>query len=430
MTIYHFVGIKGSGMSPLAQVLFEMGYQVQGSDVEKHFFTQIPLEQKGIKILPFDEKNIQSGLTVIAGNAFKDDHPELVRAAELGLPIIRYHVFLGELLKKYTSIAVTGTHGKTTTTGILAHVLKGIRPTSYLIGDGTGYGDAESEYFAFESCEYRRHFLAYHPDYCVMTNIDFDHPDYYHDIEDVFDAFQQMSLQVKKGIIACGDDPFLRKIQAEVAVTYYGFGAENDFQAINVKSQHNGTSFDVIVNNKDLGHFIIPNFGDHSVLNALGVIAVCFLENLEMELVKELLSTFKGVKRRFSEKVHGNQILIDDYAHHQTEILATIDSARKKYPNRELVAVFQPHTYSRTSKFLNEFAEALSKADKVYLCEIFGSARETNSELTIEVLREKIQGAEVLSEWNTDKLKKHENGVLIFMGAGDVQKFQQAYEKI
>jgi UDP-N-acetylmuramate--alanine ligase len=263
-----------------------------------------------------------------------------------------------------------------------------------------------------------------------MTNIDFDHPDYYHDIEDVFDAFQQMSLQVKKGIIACGDDPYLRKIQAEVAITYYGFGAENDFQAINVKSQHNGTSFDVIVKNSLLGHFIIPSFGDHSVLNALGVIAVCFLEDFEMELVKEQLLTFKGVKRRFSEKVHGNQVLIDDYAHHQTEILATIDSARKKYPNRELVAIFQPHTYSRTSKFLNEFAQALSKADKVYLCEIFGSARETNSELSIEVLREKIQGAEVLSELDTDKLKKHENGVLIFMGAGDVQKFQQAYEKI
>lgn len=430
MTIYHFVGIKGSGMSPLSQVLFDMGYQVQGSDVEKHFFTQVPLEQKGIKILPFDENNIQPGLTVIAGNAFKDDHPELIRASELGLPIIRYHVFLGELLKKYTSIAITGTHGKTSTTGLLAHVLKGMRPTSYLIGDGTGYGDAESEYFVFESCEYRRHFLAYHPDYCIMTNIDFDHPDYYRDIDDVFDAFQQMSHQVKKGIVACGDDSNLLKIQSDVAITYYGFGAHNEFQAKNVTSHNNGTSFDVFVKSEFIGNFTIPTFGDHNVLNALGVLSICYLENLEMETVKKHLLTFGGVKRRFSEKAHGSQILIDDYAHHHTEILATIDSARKKYPSKELVAIFQPHTYTRTSKFLNEFAEALSKADKVYLCDIFGSARETKGDMTIEVLCEKIENAETLSESTTEKLKVHENSVLIFMGAGDVQKFQAAYEKL
>ncbi len=141
MTIYHFVGIKGSGMSALAQILHDMNFQVQGSDVEKRFFTQIALEQAGIKILPFQKENIKPGMTIIAGNAFPDTHEEIQEAMKLGLPIIRYHRFLGDFIKRFTSVAVTGAHGKTSTTGLLAHVISGAKPTSFLIGDGTGKGD-------------------------------------------------------------------------------------------------------------------------------------------------------------------------------------------------------------------------------------------------------------------------------------------------
>ncbi|MFP7299469.1 UDP-N-acetylmuramate--L-alanine ligase [Neobacillus niacini] len=428
MTIYHFVGIKGSGMSALAQVLHDMNFDVQGSDVEKRFFTQLALEESGIKILPFQKENIKPGMTIIAGNAFPDTHEEIQEAMKLGLPIVRYHRFLGDFMQNFTSVAVTGAHGKTSTTGLLAHVIKGAKPTSFLIGDGTGKGEAESKYFVFEACEYRRHFLSYFPDYAIMTNIDFDHPDYFANIDDVFSAFQEMAVQVKKGIFAYGDDEQLQKIQAKVPVLFYGFDEENDYQAKNLVKSTSGTTFDVFIRNTFYDTFTIPTFGEHSVLNALAVIGVCHYEEIDASIVKEQLSSFQGVKRRFTEKRIGSQILIDDYAHHPTEIKATIDAANQKYPDREIVAVFQPHTFSRTQAFLEDFAKSLRLADKTYLCEIFGSARENHGKLTINDLQSKIEGAEILSEENTSLLGKHQNSVIIFMGAGDIQKFQESYE--
>ncbi|MDQ0858025.1 UDP-N-acetylmuramate--L-alanine ligase [Bacillus sp. V2I10] len=429
MTVYHFVGIKGTGMSALAQILHDMNYEVQGSDIEKTIFTQKALEQRGIPLLPFSKDNIKQGLTIIAGNAFPDSHPEIEEAHSLGLKVIRYHKFLGEFMEKFTSVGITGAHGKTSTTGLLAHVIQGAKPTSFLIGDGTGRGMEQSEYFVFEACEYRRHFLSYYPDYAIMTNIDFDHPDYFSSIDDVFKAFQEMAMQVKKGIIACGDDEYLQHIQANVPVVYYGFSEENDFQARNVVKATDGTSFDVFVRNTFYASFKIPTFGDHSVLNALSVIALCHYEEIDAEVIQAQLQTFEGVKRRFNEKKIGNQVLIDDYAHHPTEITATIDAARQKYPDREIVAVFQPHTFTRTQSFLEEFADSLQKADTVYLCDIFGSARENIGKLSIQDLQNKIDRASLIDEEETAVLKQHENGVLVFMGAGDIQKYQQAYEK-
>lgn len=430
MTTYHFVGIKGSGMSALAHILHDKGYAVQGSDVDKTFFTQKALEEAGILILPFNENNIQKGMTVIAGNAFGDDHEEIKRAVEMEVPVIRYHTFLGDFIQNFTSVAITGSHGKTSTTGLMAHVVSGAAPTSYLIGDGTGRGAKEAEYFVFEACEYRRHFLSYSPDYAVMTNIDFDHPDYFADVQDVVSAFQQMAMQVKKGIFACGDDEYLQGIQANVPVVFYGFGEENDFQARNTSFDEDGTTFDVFVRNEFYATFRIPGYGDHNVLNALSVIGLCHYEEIDTDIVKERLLTFSGVKRRFSEKQAGSQVLIDDYAHHPTEIRATVNAARQKYPNREIIAVFQPHTFSRTQTFLDEFADSLNKADAVYLCDIFGSARENHGKLTIEDLQSKIPGARLIKEDGTSILKEHKDSVLIFMGAGDIQKFQAAYEEL
>ncbi len=430
MTVYHFVGIKGSGMSPLAQILHDMNYQVQGSDIDKYFFTQAALEERNIRILPFNRENITPPMTVIAGNAFPDTHEEIDEAIQQDIPVIRYHKFLGELMENFTSIAVTGAHGKTSTTGLLAHVISGSYPTSYLIGDGTGKGTIDSEYFVFEACEYRRHFLSYFPDYAIMTNIDFDHPDYYKDIDDVFDAFQNKALQVQKGIIAYGDDEYLQKIQAKVPVMFYGFGEDNDFQAINIVKSTEGTSFDVFVRNTYYASFEIPAYGDHNVLNSLAVIALCHYENIPSEVISEQLKTHKGVKRRFTEKNMGTQTLIDDYAHHPTEIKATLEAAHQKYPNREIIAIFQPHTYTRTQKFLQEFADSFKLANKVYLCDIFASARENHGDLTIGHLQEKIENSSIITEEDVEVLNNHPDGVLIFMGAGDIQKFQNAYEKV
>lgn len=430
MTNYHFVGIKGTGMSALAQILYDMGDGVQGSDIDKRFFTQEALENKNIKILSFDKENIKDDQIIIAGNAFNDQHEEIVQARAMGVPTYRYFDFLGEFVRQFTSVAVTGTHGKTSTTGLLAHVFSEFAPTSYLIGDGTGSGKKEGEYFIFESCEYKRHFLSYDPDYCIITNIDFDHSDYYKGIDDVVDAFQEMALKVKKAIIACGDDQKLQSIKSNVPVIYYGFNEENDFQARNVNITEEGTVFDVFVRNDLYGNFRIPGYGDHNVQNALAVIAFCQYQNVPLELLKKRLSTFQGVKRRFSEKHKNSQVLIDDYAHHPTEIRATIDSAKKKYPNKKIVAIFQPHTFTRTMTFLDDFAECLQEADHVYLCDIFSSARERDGKLTIQDLQKKVPGSIFLNEENINDLLQYEDSVLLFMGAGDIQKYQAGYEAL
>lgn len=427
MTHYHFVGIKGAGMSSLAQIMHDLGHEVQGSDIESYVFTEVALKNKGINILPFDANNIKKDMVVIQGNAFPDTHEEVTKAHDLNLEVIRYHDFLGHVINQYTSVAVTGAHGKTSTTGLLSHVMNGDKKTSFLIGDGTGLGIPASEYFAFEACEYRRHFLSYHPDYAIMTNIDFDHPDYFKDINDVFDAFQEMSRNVKKAIIAWGDDEHLRNIKADVPVYYYGFSQDDDVYAANVQFNENGTTFDVYINKTYYDTFLSPQYGDHNILNSLAVITISYLESLNVDNIKEALETFGGVKRRFNETKVANQVLVDDYAHHPREISATIETARKKYPNKEVIAVFQPHTFSRTKAFLEEFADCLNKADHTYLCEIFGSIRENTGNLTIQDLLQRINGATLIDEESVDILEKHSDAVILFMGAGDIQKVQRAY---
>ena len=181
MSKYHFIGIKGSGMSSLAQIAYDMGHIVQGSDEETYFFTQEKLEQRNIPMYYYGAENIKEGYEVILGNAFDDTHIECRRAKELGLKIYTYAQFLGKLLEETPSIAVTGAHGKTTTTTMTSNIFKHSYVTSYLIGDGTGHGEKNSDFMIAEACEYYRHFLAYHPDYAIVTNIDFDHPDYFND---------------------------------------------------------------------------------------------------------------------------------------------------------------------------------------------------------------------------------------------------------
>ncbi|ALM57345.1 UDP-N-acetylmuramate--L-alanine ligase [Staphylococcus equorum subsp. linens] len=429
MTHYHFVGIKGAGMSSLAQIMHDLGNEVQGSDINNYVFTEVALQNKGIKILPFDENNIKEDMVIVQGNAFPNSHEEVVKANELKLDVIRYHDFLGHVISQYTSVAVTGAHGKTSTTGLLSHVMNGDKKTSFLIGDGTGLGIPASDYFAFEACEYRRHFLSYHPDYAIMTNIDFDHPDYFKDVEDVFSAFQEMAHNVKKAIIAWGDDNHLRKIEADVPVYYYGFSKNDDVYADNLQISENGTKFDVYIKDEYYDTFLSPQFGDHNILNGLAVITVSYLESLDVNNIKEALETFGGVKRRFNETKVGKQVLVDDYAHHPREISATIETARKKYPNKEVVTVFQPHTFSRTQAFLDDFAESLNLADKTFLCEIFGSIRENTGNLTIQDLLQRIDNATLIDETTVNALEQYSDAVILFMGAGDIQKIQRAYMK-
>ncbi|HEM4973430.1 TPA: UDP-N-acetylmuramate--L-alanine ligase [Streptococcus suis] len=430
---YHFIGIKGSGMSALALMLHQMGHKVQGSDVKKYYFTQRGLEQAGIQILPFDEKNITADVELIAGNAFRpDNNVEIAYADAQGYTYKRYHEFLGEFMKGFTSLGVAGAHGKTSTTGLLAHVMRNITDTSFLIGDGTGRGSANAQYFVFESDEYERHFAPYHPEYSIITNIDFDHPDYFTSLEDVFNAFNDYAKQVKKALFVFGEDEQLRRITANAPIYYYGLEDNNDFVAYDLKPSTNGSQFKVRHGEEELGEFQIPTFGKHNVMNATAVIANLYIAGFDLQLVAEHMKTFGGVKRRFTEKIVNDTVIIDDFAHHPTEIIATIDAARQKYPSKELVAIFQPHTFTRTIALLDEFADALNGADAVYLAQIYGSARETdNGQVKVEDLAAKInkKGGLVTVE-NTSPLLDHDNAVYVFMGAGDIQSYEYSFERL
>lgn len=425
---YHFIGIKGSGMSALANILHDEGYQVQGSDVDTYFFTQTGLEMNDIPILPFNESNIKENMSVILGNAFSDDHPEAVRAKELGLEVSRYNHFLGDFIEQYTSIGVSGAHGKTSTTGLLAHVLSGLDKTSYLIGDGTGCGVENARYFALEADEYRGHFLTYKPDYGIITNIDFDHPDYFKDLGHVMQLFGEYANQVKKAVIACGDDGNVRRLSIDSQTYYYGLEENNDFIAKNVMKKPEGSVFEMEFRGESLGTYQIPLYGNHNIQNAVSVIAVCYLEELDLDLVRELFLSYGGVKRRFNEKMVHNQHIIDDYAHHPNEISATIDAAKQRHPDKKITAIFQPHTFSRTEALMERFAQSLNEADAVYLAPIFASAREQRGNVTIEDLAQAIpQEVTVLTEDDVSPLLEHKEDVLLFMGAGDIQNYMNAY---
>ncbi|WP_119325977.1 UDP-N-acetylmuramate--L-alanine ligase [Companilactobacillus musae] len=431
-TVYHFVGIKGTGMSALALILKDLGYEVQGSDIDKYTFTQRGLEQAGIKILPFDENNIHEGLTIVKGNAFSNDQVEIKKANDMHLTVITYPELVGKLVSEYTSIGIAGSHGKTSTTGLLAHTLSGIAKTSYLIGDGTGKGIKDAKFFVFEADEYRRHFLSYAPDYLIITNIDFDHPDYFFGgINDVVDAFESEARKTKKGIFIWGEDKHAKSIQADTPIYTYGLDESDYIRATNIKRTVKGSSFDVSIDGENIGNFQVPLFGEHNVLNSLAVIGVGHMEKLDHALINRELQTFSGVKRRFSEKKVADQVIIDDYAHHPQEIKATIDAARQKYPDKKIVAVFQPHTYTRTLALMDDFAKSLDLADEVYLTNIFGSIREAHGDITSKDLGNKIhKGGNVLTLDDLSPLLDYHNTVMIFMGAGDVQKYETAYEQL
>lgn len=423
MSKYHFIGIKGSGMSSLAQIAYDMGHEVQGSDEETYFFTQEKLEQRNIPMYGYNAENIKEGFEVILGNAFDETHIEYRAAKDLGLKIYTYAQFLGKLLDEIPSIAVTGAHGKTTTSTMVSNIFKHNFVTSYLIGDGTGHGEKNSDYIVAEACEYYRHFLAYHPNYAIVTNIDFDHPDYFNDEHDMFDAFQSFVNQVKDTVVICGDDRLASQLKPSTAkVVTYGFNEGNDYQIKNVKTTSENSEFDVYKNSELLGTFTMAVFGLHDISNATSAIALADICGLSTDEIQQSLGSYHHAERRFTEHKVGTNIVVDDYAHHPSEIKATIDSARRKYSDKQIIAIFQPHTYTRTAKFLNEFAESLLTADKVFLCPIFASVREKEKIVGIEDLQNVTPGSEIIyGEDNFDKLN-FDNSVILFMGAGNINK--------
>ena len=426
-----FIGIKGTGMASLALVLNDLGFHVAGSDIKKYTFTQEPLAKAGIKVAEFSANNIKdSGLVIVKGNAFKDDNVEVKTCEEKKIAWQSYPDTVEEIIKMHTSIGVSGTHGKTSTTGLLAHVLGEAAPTSYLIGDGEGKGVKGSRFFVYEADEYRRHFLAYHPDYQIMTNIDFDHPDYFKDQADYTSAFQTAANQTQKGLFVWGGNDRLRQLHSVIPKYTYGFEENDDFQAVDVNRNTIGSSFTVLKHGQKIGKFTIHLFGDHNILNATAVIAVAYTENIPLADIQKGLLTYQGAKRRFSEKDFKDINIIDDYAHHPTEMRATIQAARQRFPHKRLVVVFQPHTFSRTKKYAQDFVEILSSVDKAYITPIYASAREASGDISSNDLVAKIPGSEVIDLDNISDLTQNKDSVIVFMGAGDIQKYEDALERL
>lgn len=424
--MYHFVGIKGSGMSSLAQIMHDLGYEVEGSDIEKHFFTEDNLRKLNIPILQLDENNIKEGMKIVRGASFNDDNVEIKKALELGLPIYNYNELLGSLTKKFKSICVAGCHGKTTTTAMLSHVLNNIVGANYLIGDGTGFASKENEYFVLESCEYKRHFLEYHPYYAIITNIDLDHVDYYKNIDDVIDAYREFASLTENIVIACGDDQYTRFLNINKPVFYYGIDNDNDIIAKEIEYSENGIHFEVEAEGNYYGTYDLPLYGKHMLLDALACISICYYERLDFKEVSKELKTFKGARRRFSETILGSNVLIDDYAHHPNEVKASIKAVKQKYPSKKILAIFQPHTFTRTLEFASDLAEVLNTADESYVLDIYPSRekQEDYPNVTSNLIVDKLNNGKLIKIDDYNLFKNLENTVMLFMSPNDISSLE------
>lgn len=424
--MYHFIGIKGSGMASLAVILYDLGYDVNGSDIEKHFFTEEELIKRNIVITSYDKDNIKDDYIIIKGASIKEDNVELKEARRLNLKIYEYNEMVGELTKKFKTICVCGCHGKTTTTTMIEEALGSILGMNYLIGDGTGYANKNNSYFALESCEYQRHFLAYHPYYSVVTNVDMDHVDYYKDMDDIKDAYTTFLNKTEKYIIACGDDLNTRSLKLIPKVIYYGIDNNNDVKAVNVCYKEEGITFDVIIKEEMYGSFNLPIYGKHQLLDVLSVITLGFLEGISACDINKNLSNYKNAKRRFAITEVGNSVIIDDYAHHPNEVKSTIDAIKQKYKDKDIIVIFQPHTFSRTKEFYNDFINIFKDVTYSYILNIF-PAREKQSDypnITSNLITDSLDNSSIIEIDGAKTLDKHDNSVFIFMSPNDISKLE------
>ncbi len=428
---YYCLGIKGAGMATLANILYDLGNEVEGyDDVVDYKFTQEGLDKRGIKIYHDNTHPLDKDMIVTHSVALKDDHKELVRAREAGLKVKKYNEILGEITAMFESICVSGTHGKTTTSTMISQILDQVYKVNYFIGDGTGYAKKENNIFVIESDEFNRHFLAYHPAYTVITNIELEHTEIYRDIEDIRDTFETFANKTKNTIVACGDNENVRMLKLDKDTIYYGFNEDNDVYATNVVLSDSGSEFDLIAYKENVGHFTLPLFGKHMILNALAAIMICYLEGVPYETINTILAKFHNAKRRFAIEECKSNVMIDDYAHHPTEIKVTLEAARQKYPNKKLLAVFKPNTYSRTQKFYKEFADALNIADKVYLTEIECNREkpEEYGNVTSKVIFDLLNNGEMISDSELGTLTDYDDSVVCFMSCASISHLKDNYK--
>lgn len=420
-------------MSTLAQILSDLGNEVSGYDDAKgHKFTQEGLDKRNIPIYYDQDHEIDKDTIVTYSVAFNENHPEMRRVKELGLTIKKYCEIMGDVIEQFNSIGVSGTHGKTTTSSMIRHLLEETVGCNYFIGAGDGYATKDNEYFVVESDEFNRHFTSYKPNYSVITNIEAEHLECYKDIDDIRDTFSIFANQTKKLVVANGDNTEVRKINFKTPVKFYGFNENNDVVIKNMELLETGSVFDLYIDNELFGHFDIPLYGEHMVMDAAAAIIISHEVGLEKDTIHNLLETFHNAKRRFAEEKVGNTVIIDDYAHHPTEISVTLKAVRQKYPNKKLVVVFVPNTYSRTKDFSQEFVDAFNIADKTYLTEIDCNREDPNDypEITSYTIIDQLENGDIISIDTIDKLKDYTDSVICFMGCAYVDGLINAFKEI
>ena len=427
---YFFAGIEGSGMASLASMLYDSGNEVIGCDDAKVYsFTLEELNKRNIKVYK-NADNLTKDMTYVYTSAVHQDHYSYKKAKQLGCKMYEYFEMIGLLTKKYNTICISGTHGKTTTTAMLSNILKNTIGTNYLVGDGTGVIDKNSNNFVVESCEFNRHFLNYYPKYTIITNIFYDHVDCYKNIEEIIETFQKFVNQTKNKVIACGDNENVRKLKSN-KIVYYGFNDNNDVRGVIKELREDGSSFDVYINDEFYGNFNINIFGKHMIENALACIYMAYLEGISKEDITKYLNEFHGAKRRFSEEKINDVVLVDDYAHHPNEVETVLKTARQKYPDKKLVPVLIPYTLSRTKAFYKDFARVLKQADKVFVTDV-EPAREDPKDfkgVTADLIIKEIPNAEHISKEEISKLYKYKNAVIPFMGCKDPTWLIDAYKE-
>jgi UDP-N-acetylmuramate--alanine ligase len=445
----HFVGIGGIGMSGLAHILLSRGFRVSGSDAQENEITA-KLATEGAEIhIGHAAENVTGADIVVVTAAVKGKNPELAEAKKKKIKVLRRSQLLGILMAEKKGIAVAGTHGKTTTSTMLSLVFEdaGLEPTMIIGGEVKNIGgnakDGAGEYVVAEACEYERSFLDLHPFGAIITNIEEDHLDCYDGLKDIMATFEKFISQIdKKGFLAISADDannlkVSKKYQGKI-ITYTINGVKADFTAKNIHVEDGVTYFEVWQGAESLGNFSLRVPGAHNVANALAVIAVANEAGVYPDQIKYTLSEFTGTKRRFEIKGEKDGVLvIDDYAHHPTEIQATLAGLANFYPDRKSWVVFQAHQYSRTYHLLSDFAKSFHQASHVIIPEIY-EARDTEADkksVNCQVLADAInrvsKNATCIPEFPqvVEYLKKNakKGDIIITIGAGPVYQVGEEF---
>ncbi len=444
--VIHFVGIGGVGMSGIAEVLSNLGYDVTGSDMKESETTR-RLRDRGVKIqIGHREENIDSAHVVVVSSAVRPENPEVMAAKRLLIPVIPRAEMLAELARLKYGVLVAGAHGKTTTTSLISTVLGhgGLDPTIIIGGKLKGIGSnarlGRGDFLVAEADESDGSFLKLSPTIAVVTNIDREHMDFFKSMDRLKEAFLSFINKVPfYGVsFICIENEHIRELVPHIHRRYmtYGFSGSPDIRAAEIEKRFMGTSFDVIYKNTSIGRFAIPIPGMHNVLNALACIGVALELKMEVGAIRAALDSFSGIQRRFELKGESRGIKVyDDYGHHPTEIRATIAAAKEnmKYLGGEsrLFVMFQPHRYTRTADLIDEFGSAFEAADTLVLLDIYAAGERPIAGVTSQALLTKITGyghADVVYQPGRDEalrylLSRMKSGdLLLTLGAGDVWK--------